>query len=138
MIGENDSLVEKIEDRKLQRIRSGACKRERAQHAVTEAPRVLSAIMTDDKASPKHRIDSAKVLDQLADNGAQSAAAAYFNIVINLGADADGKEIVERYSKPFAIGVEETDSGNTDTAPQDVVAAIAMKKDSDDDGQGHL
>jgi hypothetical protein len=51
----------------------------------------LNDIMLDPAANAGHKIDSIKVLDQLADNGAQTAtAAARFNIVINLGADADG------------------------------------------------
>jgi hypothetical protein len=138
-LGENDALVEKIEDEKLRRIRNGQAKRELAQKHIVRGPDVLNDIMLDPAANAKHKIDSIKVLDQLADNGAQTAAAAaMFNIVINLGADADGKEIVERYSKPIAIGPDDTNPGDTNIVPQDMIAAIAAKKRDNDGGQGHF
>ena len=140
-MGENDRLVELVEDAKLRRIRTGLAKREKSQILVTKAPDVLSDIMLDPAANNRHKVDAIKVLDQLADNGPQTAAAAaMFNIVINLGTDADGKEIVERYSKPIAIGVEEAapNEAGTDTAPQDVVAAIAAKKKDNNGGQGYI
>jgi hypothetical protein len=141
-LGENDRLVELIEDSKLRRIRTGQAKRELAQKHVVKAPEVLNNIMLDPAANAKHKIDSIKVLDQLADNGAQAAAAAArFVIQINLGADADGKEIVERYSKSIAINpddVDPNDAGTSTTPPDTMIAAIATNKDSDDGGQGHI
>jgi hypothetical protein len=68
-LGGDDALVEKIEDEKRRRIRNGQAKREKSQQLVVKAPDVLSGIMLDASASPKHRIDSAKVLDQFAANG---------------------------------------------------------------------
>src|SRR5262245_50580718 len=85
-LGEDDALVRAIEDEKTRRIRSGAAKREKAQQHVVRAPDVLEKILTDEKASPKHRIDAAKVLEDLADNGPQAAAEQDRVIVtINLG-----------------------------------------------------
>src|SRR5262249_60445424 len=40
-LGEDDALVRAIEDEKTRRIRSGAAKREKAQHHVVRAPDVL-------------------------------------------------------------------------------------------------
>jgi hypothetical protein len=87
-LGNDEALIEAIEAEKVRRIRNGQAKRERAQQLVVKAPDILSGIMLDASASPKHRIDSAKVLDTFADNGPQAVPAAdRFTIVINLGAD---------------------------------------------------
>ena len=89
MLGQDDLLVEMIEAEKIRRIRNGSFKRERAQQHVTKAPDILEKILSDERASPKHRIDAAKTLDDLADPGPQHAAADEdrVHIVINLGAD---------------------------------------------------
>src|SRR5262249_35108023 len=85
-LGQDDALVTAIEAEKVRRIRSGAAKREKAQLHVVAAPDVLSGILMDPKANAKHRIDSAKALDDLADNGPQAAAEQDRVIVtINLG-----------------------------------------------------
>jgi hypothetical protein len=88
-LGSDDALVEAIEARRVQRIRSGAFKRERAQQHITKAPDILEKIMSDDDANERHRIDAAKVLDSLADPGPQSTPPAdRFIITIDLTADA--------------------------------------------------
>ena len=46
-IGTNDTLVEKIEDVKIHRIRSGRTKRERAQNEIIDAPPILGGIMRE-------------------------------------------------------------------------------------------
>jgi hypothetical protein len=87
-LGDDDVLVEKIEAEKIRRIRDGSSKRERAQLLVVKAPDVLSGILLDSSASPRHRIDSAKALDDFAANGPTAAPAGdRFVITINLGAD---------------------------------------------------
>jgi hypothetical protein len=88
-LGNDGELVRAIETRRVQRIRSGAFKRERAQALVTAAPDVLSGILLDKSASPKHRIDSAKVLDGMSDTGPQTTSPAeHFHIVIDLSGDS--------------------------------------------------
>jgi hypothetical protein len=130
-LGKNDVIVERIEAEKLRRIRNGQAKREKSQVLVTKAPDVLSGIMLDASASPKHRIDSAKVLDTFAANGPENAPAAdRFIIQINLGED------VLKFNKSIAIDPNDIDPN--DTAPQDVVATITAKKKDDDDGQGYF
>jgi hypothetical protein len=125
-LGENDSLVEKIEAEKVRRIRDGSSKREKAQLLVVRAPDVVAAIMMDPDANPRHRIDSAKVLDDFAANGPQGAPAAdRFQITINLGADT------LRFDKSIEVNPNDTDPN--DIGP--MIAAIAMKK-STDDGNG--
>jgi hypothetical protein len=128
-LGENDELVEKIEEEKLRRVRDGSSKREKAQLHVTKAPDVLESIMMDAGASPKHRIDSAKVLDTFAANGPQGAPAAdRFVITINLGADS------LHFNKSIAIDADDVDPN---TAPQ-ITAIAVKKKDGSDGGQNYL
>jgi hypothetical protein len=130
-LGENDRLVELIENEKVRRVRDGSTKRERAQQLVVKAPGVLGEIMTDPNANPRHRIDSAKVLDDFAANGPQAAAAeARFIIQIDLGGGH-----VESFSKPFAVGVEDGDTFRP--TPPEVLAAITAKK-NEGDGGNHI
>jgi hypothetical protein len=130
-LGSNDELIEKIEAEKLRRIRDGSSKREKAQLLVVKAPDIVAKIMNDDSANARHRIDSAKVLNDFASNGpGQNAPASdRFVITINLGADH-----VERYSKSLKSDVNDVDPFND--VDGDVIAAIANKR-KDDDGNGN-
>jgi hypothetical protein len=131
-LGNDDAFVEKIENEKLRRIRSGAAKRELAQQHVVKAPAVLESIMMDNNASPKHRIDSAKVLDGFAANGPEAAPAAdRFIIQINLGED------VLKFSKSIKPDANDIDPFNDNTS-QDAVAAITTKNPQDNDDGGHI
>jgi len=98
-LGSNDSLVEAIEAEKTRRIRNGSTARERAQQHFASAPTVLGGILNDDGASPRHRIESARELRQIADNGPQATSAAdRFIIHIDLGADQ--KLTIDKPRKP--------------------------------------
>jgi hypothetical protein len=120
-LGEDEALIEAIEAEKVRRIRDGSTKRERAQQLVVKAPDVLGDIMLDASASPKHRIDASKTLDQFAGNGAEAARASErFVITINLGADH-----VEHYDKSIAINPNDTEPK---AAPQELVVAVPAKK----------
>jgi len=126
-LGQDDALVEAIEVEKLRRVRSGLAKRELAQKHVVKAPDVLNTIMLDPAASPKHRIDSAKVLDQFAANGPEAAPAAdRFIITINLGDD------VLHFDKSIAIDPNDVDPNDTNTKMLPITAA---KKKDDGDGE---
>jgi hypothetical protein len=126
-LGQDDALVEAIEAEKLRRVRSGLAKRELAQKHVVKAPDVLNTIMLDPAASPKHRIDSAKVLDQFAANGPEAAPAAdRFVITINLGDD------VLKFDKSIAIDANDVDPNDTNTTMFPIIAA---KKKDDGDGE---
>src|SRR5215472_632571 len=54
LLGADNELVRAIEETKIQRVRSGAAKREKSQQLVTKAPDILSGIMCDPGASAKH------------------------------------------------------------------------------------
>jgi hypothetical protein len=91
-LGKDDLLVEMVEAEKVRRVRNGSFKRERAQQHVTRAPDVLAAIMDDPKASARHRVDSVKALDALADPGPQAAAEQERIVIkIDMGADLRAK-----------------------------------------------
>src|SRR5262249_6124313 len=88
-LGEDEALIEKIEAEKTRRIRSGATARERAQVLFAETPTVLGNILNDDDMSPRHRIESAREIRQIAANGPENRSAAdRFVIKIDLTADA--------------------------------------------------
>jgi hypothetical protein len=127
----DDKVLELIEDERTRRVRDGSTKRERAQQLVVKAPGVLGEIMNDPGANPRHRIDSAKALDDFAANGAEVAAAgARFVIQINLGTDH-----TETYSKSIAVNAEDEDPYHP--TPPEVLAAIAAKK-NEGEGGNHL
>jgi hypothetical protein len=89
----DEKLIGAIELEKIRRVRNGDAARERAQGYFTKAPDVLNSIMSDDKASARHRIESAKELRVVAANTADVAAPAMlaerFTIKIVLGPDPD-------------------------------------------------
>jgi len=88
-LGEDEALIETIELEKVRRVRSGAFKREKAQQHIVKAPDILEKIMSDDSANARHRVDSIKALDALADPGPQATPPAdKFIITIDLTADA--------------------------------------------------
>jgi hypothetical protein len=65
----DDELVRAIEAESVRRIRDGSAKREKSQQLITKAPNILDSIATDPNASPRHRVDAIKVLDDFAANG---------------------------------------------------------------------
>jgi hypothetical protein len=131
-LGDNEALIEAIEAEKIRRVRDGSAARERAQQLFATAPSVLGDILHDDSASPRHRIESARELRQIADNGPEAAPAAAsdrFQIIINLGDD------VLKFDKSIEINPNDADPHNTDTTPQGLLPIIAAEKRDDDDGE---
>jgi hypothetical protein len=134
-LGEDDGLVELVEAEKVRRIRDGSSKREKAQLLVTKAPDVLAGILEDPNASPRHRIDSAKALDDFAANGPAAAPAGdRFQITINLGTDLDGKPVIESYDKSISINANDDNTSDTKFAPQGLSSKVIAHKPWDDYG----
>jgi hypothetical protein len=124
-LGESDELVSAIETEKVRRIRDGSAKREKSQLHVVHGPDVLNGIMLDANASPRHRVDAIKTLDQFAANGPEAAAAeSRFVITINLTADraTNSESDIIHFDKPIAIGTDDTDH------PDNTVVALPTKK----------
>jgi hypothetical protein len=116
--GSDNELVRAIEETKVQRVRSGAAKREKAQQHVVRGVDVLSKIMDDPNANPRHRVDSVKALDALADPGPQPALPAEkFIITIDLSGDSKLKN--------------PDDVITIDATPLKTPAAIADKPEDD-------
>ena len=90
-LGGSDEMVRAIEEERTRRIRSGATKRELAQAHIIRGPGVLASIMDDPKANARHRVDSIKALDAIADPGPE-AAAEQERIYIRIDLSADTKD----------------------------------------------
>jgi hypothetical protein len=88
------ALIRAIRAERARRVRNGTAARESAARHFVRAPGILSQIMDNEQASPRHRIEAAKEIRQVAaghsDDGPSQGEK--FSIVINLGADS-----VERY-----------------------------------------
>src|SRR5215467_9064413 len=74
LLGADDELVRAVEEERTRRVRSGATKRELAQQHIVRGPNVLASIMDDPRANARHRVDSIKALDAIADPGPEAAA----------------------------------------------------------------
>ena len=131
-LGQDDELVEAIENEKLARIRSGETKRQRAQQLVIQAPNVMNQLMLDDRASPRHRIDAAKALDSFAAHGSEAAAAETTRFIIKIDLSAGGGD-VEVYDRPLTIRSkdDEKTSDDDDTTPPELLPVIAANKRND-------
>src|SRR5215467_3125310 len=57
-LGDDDALVRAIEETKIQRIRSGAAKRELAQTHIIRGPGVLASIMDNPESNARHVVDA--------------------------------------------------------------------------------
>ena len=99
-LGDNNELVEAIENEKLRRIRNGSAKREKAQQHIVKAPDILEKIMSDESANPRHRVDSIKALDAVADPGPQ-ATPATDRFVINIDLGQDYKLTIDKERTPL-------------------------------------
>jgi hypothetical protein len=128
-LGSDEALIEAIQAEKARRIRDGSTARERAQVLYAETPNVLGSILHDGDASPRHRIESARELRRIADNGPEAVPASdRFQIIINLGDD------VLTFDKSIAVDPNDTDPHNTETTPQGLLTVIAANKRTEDGG----
>ena len=112
---------------------NGQQKREKAQHLVVKAPDVVAKIMLDDNANARHRIDAAASLDKLAANPAENSAAAagFFQITINLGANSDGMPVIEHYEKSLVIDPNGGDLDDGRAVPQSSLPIVNKRWDDD-------
>jgi hypothetical protein len=128
----DDALVEKIEEEKIRRTRNGTTAREKAQTHFVQAPDILANIMQDGGASPRHKIESAKALGQIAAGPEAAPAAASterFQITIVMGSET----VV--YDKPRTIDNKPT-KGADDQLSMELIPFVASKKGND--GGGHV
>jgi len=90
-MGSDDLLVEMVEAEKIRRIKNGSAKRELARLHLVKAPAVLDSILSDPKANPRHRIDSAKALNDLSEFAPQRPAGEEDRVVVRIDLSADTK-----------------------------------------------
>jgi hypothetical protein len=88
-LANNTELLEAVRRERERRIYNGDAVREAAQQHFAKAPTVLGGILANEQVSPRHRIEAARELRQVAGNGPDMApnAGERFIISINLGAD---------------------------------------------------
>jgi hypothetical protein len=145
-LGDDEALIEAIEAEKVRRTRNGDSARERAQQLFATAPNVLGDILHDDGASPRHRIESARELRQIAANGPEAALAAAadkFLIQINLGGgeilrypqsvDDDQRDKISKPNESKLIDVNPNDDSNT--ALVEWLPVLPTKKEDDGSGE---
>jgi hypothetical protein len=121
-LGDDDALVDAIENEKLRRIRNGLSKRERAQKHIVKGPDILEKIMSDESQNSRHRVDAVKALDAIADPGPQAVPTTdRFFIQIDLTQDAklkgiepDPKDIIEFDATPRKTPAAITDETEDD------------------------
>jgi hypothetical protein len=145
-LGSDEALVEAIELEKLQRIRSGQCAAERAQVLVATAPQRLGKILNSGEANPRHVIESARELRNMAAGSETTAAAATadkFLIVINLGdevirypASDDKTNTLSNMSSKTIEHTHNVDADDTDTVPSELLAMVAANKQGGDGNGG--
>jgi hypothetical protein len=141
-LGNDDELIRAVEAEAVRRIADGSVKRERAQALVAGAPTVLGDILNDTAQSARHRIDSAKTLNDFASNGPAGPPASE-RFVIRIDLTAGGGDVLH-FDKSIAINADDIDpyhpdDGDVTATPWGMFAATpTKKKDGDDGGQGHI
>jgi hypothetical protein len=118
-----DDFVERVELERVRRIRSGAAKREKAQLHVVAAADVLNGIMSDPKQSAKHRIDSAKVLNDFADPGPQRFGSEQDRVIIHIDMGADTRAKGLASDPADVVHIEATVRPNSDPNVAEIVDA---------------
>jgi hypothetical protein len=88
-LASNAPLLRAVRAHREHRIFNGEAPREAAQRHFTKAPAILNDILTDEQVSPRHRIEAARELRQVAGSGPERAPTPgeKFTIVIDLGGD---------------------------------------------------
>jgi hypothetical protein len=88
-LANNVPLLEAVRAGRERRIENGDAAREAAQRHFADAPTVLGEILKDELVSPRHRIEAAKELRQVAGNGPENhpGSGEKFTITIDLGGD---------------------------------------------------
>jgi hypothetical protein len=104
-------LLQTVRAERDRRITNGDAAREGAQRHFAIAPTVLGEILRDELVSPRHRIEAAKELRQVAGNGPESQPTPGDKFIITIDLGGDDKLV---YEKKTAIRTPSTfDDGDT-------------------------
>ena len=96
----NAPLLAAVRAERERRILSGDAAREAAQRYFAKAPTVLGDILTDNQVSPRHRIEAARELRQVAGDEPDTASGAGEKFVITINLGADEKLVFEKEIAP--------------------------------------
>ena len=101
----NTQLLRAVATERERRIFNGVAAREGAQRHFAKAPDVLGGLLVDKMVSPRHQIEAAKELRQIAGNGpdASPKPGEKFSIIFNLGADTIRFEEKLPFVTAFAV-----------------------------------
>ena len=99
-LADNAPLLQAVRAERERRIISGDAAREGAQRYFAKAPTVLGDILTDEQVSPRHRIEAARELRQVAGNGPDTVPGAGEKFVITINLGADEKLVFEKEISP--------------------------------------
>ena len=100
-LAENSALLNAIKTERERRTRNGEAAQEAAQRHFAKAPSILNEILQNETISPRHRIEAAKELRQVAVGARENAASGErFTIVIDLGEDY---QLTKEFDQPARI-----------------------------------
>ncbi|MFZ1950400.1 MAG: hypothetical protein WCF66_25175 [Pseudolabrys sp.] len=99
-LGANTPLLGAVRAERERRVLSGAAAREAALRYFAQAPTVLSDILTDEQVSPRHRIEAARELRQVAGDRPDGASGADEKIVIKINLGGGEKLVFEKEIAP--------------------------------------
>jgi hypothetical protein len=111
-LSENEPLQRAVERAKERRIRNGDAAREKAQHLFITAPDILGGILNNTLTSPRHRIEAAKELRQVALGGAENTPGMGDRVVVVIDLGEDEKLVI---NKPLACGPDDPNDPNEQT-----------------------
>jgi hypothetical protein len=97
-IAENKTLADAIRDEGRRRVNNGQRAKEAAAQSFVKSPGILDSIMTDTKASARHRIEACKEIRTVAigTGSAESTVDSSEKFVIRIDLSAGGGEVFER------------------------------------------
>jgi hypothetical protein len=131
-LAENEPLQRAVERTRERRVRSGEAAKEAALHLFLAVPNVLSSILNDSAASPRHRIEACRELRQTAAIGADAAAPAAEHFIIKIDLTAGGNpddvivvDVPDRKVGPDAKALDH----DADATPPPLTAIAANKRD---------
>jgi len=113
VITKDKALGRAVRDERARRVRNGVAARESAARHFVKMPTILAAIAESQDSNPRHVIEAAKEIRQVAAGSSDNhpaAAGDKFTITINLGGDIEKHEI-NITPKP-SVDLEQEDNGN--------------------------
>jgi hypothetical protein len=107
-LARNERLLNAVRTEVDRRIANGECAREAAQRHHAKAPSVLNEILRNETISPRHRIEAAKELRQVAAGAREDISKGErFVISIDLGGD---NRIIKEFDRPGPLPIDDGDA----------------------------